>query len=563
MPIRNRLPWLLLMLAAAPLGLGIDWGLPRRDADRFLFGDRAPWTGEHLLRLTGGWSADQARGADVDRDPLASNGPAVANADDAARAAIVLRYRLYSAQPDEMITFRALSGMAPGAGRLDPRLYQYGGLWIYPVGALLQVADALGLVELRGDLAFYLDRPEQFARFYVVARVYAAGWGLLLVWVAGRIVFDATGSPGWRAVAMAGAALLPVVIAMSHEAKPHLPGAALALLSAWLAARIARGEAETAPTRWRRLLTCGAAAGAACAMVASMAPTAAMALLAGWASGRGLRGRALGAGVAAGAALLVYALTNPYVVLHLAGDRGLLASNVGNTAAMYGPRGILDGMLNAARLLGDAASPLVAIAGAVGVALLVARGRARLPRAIAWPLLLGAMVWAPGALLADGKPGEFARFFIVPAAALWMGLCVALHRARTPARGGVAALLLMLPWSVSYAWHFLRDAQARPTRAIVAERLDALRAGGARRLSIPADPAPYVLPPVDLFEWTLIVDRAGDADADLRLRPIDRAAERARHPSASLWIRPRLLHTPITWAGKSWLLERRDDRPDR
>ena len=55
--------------------------------------------------------------------------------DSVNRARILRRYKLYSFQPDEMNTFRALAEMHPDAMQFDPRLYQYGGLWIYPVGA--------------------------------------------------------------------------------------------------------------------------------------------------------------------------------------------------------------------------------------------------------------------------------------------------------------------------------------------------------------------------------------------------------------------------------------------
>ena len=81
-----------------------------------------------------------------------------------------------------MITLRALSGMHPGTGKrggLDPRLYQYGGLWIYPVGALLKVASLFHWVTLRRDVDFYIDNPDAFGRFYVIARLYAAAWGLI------------------------------------------------------------------------------------------------------------------------------------------------------------------------------------------------------------------------------------------------------------------------------------------------------------------------------------------------------------------------------------------------
>ena len=178
---KNR-KWLgpvALVLAGAWFVVAINWGLPSRRADAFLFGDATKaWTGKEIVDLAGAWTDDPNRGADVDLNPVTSRTqPVVLNATDAQRAEIVRRYRLFSYQPDEMITFRALSQMRPGERKLDPKLYQYGGLWVYPVGALLKAASVLRLVRVQSDLAYYLDHPEEFAKFYVVARLYAAMWG--------------------------------------------------------------------------------------------------------------------------------------------------------------------------------------------------------------------------------------------------------------------------------------------------------------------------------------------------------------------------------------------------
>jgi hypothetical protein len=177
-----RSRWLLpalLAFAAASFSTGINWGLPSRDADPFLFAGRTPWTGAQVMALAGPWQPGGDRGSDRPQhgsDPTTR--ATILNATDADRAEIVRRYRLYSDQPDEMITFRALSRMRPSHGDLDPRLYQYGGLWVYPVGVLLRLAAAIRLLTLRTDLAFYLDHPDAFARFYLVARLYSAAWGL-------------------------------------------------------------------------------------------------------------------------------------------------------------------------------------------------------------------------------------------------------------------------------------------------------------------------------------------------------------------------------------------------
>ena len=156
---------------------------------------------------------------------------------------IITRYRLYTDQPDEMITFRALSGIDPQHEKFDPKLYQYGGLWIYGVGIFLMIAKWLGVITIRHDVIFYLDHPEAFGSFYVVARPYAVIGGLLLVaTVYGWMRRIATQSAWIAAAAATAVALMPVVINSAHEAKPHLPGAALVMLAVWAGCEFVRGR---------------------------------------------------------------------------------------------------------------------------------------------------------------------------------------------------------------------------------------------------------------------------------------------------------------------------------
>ena len=168
-----------------------------------------------------------------------------------------------------MITFRSLSRMKPGNGDFDPRLFQYGGLWIYPVGALLKIASMAGIVTLKSDLAYYLDHPEQFGRFYILARLYVVAWGLIGVGVVYAIGKEWTGKIFvglWAGILFA---VMPVVVNMAHEAKPHLPGVVLTLSTVLFAMRYAK----TGKRRWWVLtgLACGAAAGIASAYNAPIA----------------------------------------------------------------------------------------------------------------------------------------------------------------------------------------------------------------------------------------------------------------------------------------------------
>jgi hypothetical protein len=237
---------LILLLFGAMSVVGITWGLPTRRIDPYLFGDDSPWPGEKIYRLA---HADEKfspiRAADVDADPLdrTTQGPVLLTGTEETVAKIYLRYRLFTHQPDEMISMMALAGMSPRHLRLDPKLYQYGGLFIYPVGALIKTCGILGLIEVRNDLIHYLDDPDEFGKFYVVARAYSAGWGLLGV----MVVFGIARRLGGAGAGLLSAllfTLMPVTVCMAHEGKPHLPGAVLMLAAVLCAMRYLSYRAE-------------------------------------------------------------------------------------------------------------------------------------------------------------------------------------------------------------------------------------------------------------------------------------------------------------------------------
>src|SRR5262245_62051269 len=99
---------LVLIIACAAFVPGINWGLPSRTADLFLFGSVEPWSGAKINSLAP--TDTGTLGADVDVNPIADRKQIVLLNDiDIARAEIIRRYRLYSYQPDEMITFMSLS----------------------------------------------------------------------------------------------------------------------------------------------------------------------------------------------------------------------------------------------------------------------------------------------------------------------------------------------------------------------------------------------------------------------------------------------------------------------
>jgi hypothetical protein len=567
-----------LTFAALVFTTGIQWGLPSRAADPYLFGDREPWDGKHILELTGGMSGDPSVGADVDLNPLGDRSkPILLNATDQQRAEIVRRYRLFTYQPDEWNTMRSLAGMKPGQLQLDPRLYQYGGLWVYPIGALLKVASVVGYIKLTPDLAFYLDHPEEFAKFYVVARLYSAAWGVVGAWAVFLLARKLTGSTAPAAVASIGWAMMPVVVNMSHEAKPHLAGLSLMLLAILAACRYV----ETGKTRWWAIA--GALCGAAFGMVISsliifiILPVMTLLRPMRWVDRISVAMQAIGVG------FLVYAVTNPYVWINAIHNPAVLRSNIGTSTAMYQATPG-SGLANAVSLIREGTSVTLGVFGAIGLITLLtwrrmaASATVQASKHVLWLLSVPAFVVVAQFLaLASGKPAEYARFALLPDTVLcvaavtfaWVALRHTMPRALM-----MFALLMVTLWGGNYLRHFLADTRMRTPRLNAAARLQSLNAAGSRRLAVVAEPAPYAMPPVDLWRWEMYllprtqvpVDAAHDIDADVVLRAVDRvtlySGEHGYRTLDPMELNPFLSRpAPISWAAKPFEILVRETPP--
>ena len=560
---------------------GIDWGLPTRGVDQYLFGDDPPWPGEKIYRLAnaaGRFSPE--RGADVDMDPANTSPgkPVLLTATEEDVARIYLRYRLYTHQPDEMITMMALAGMHPGELNFDPRLYQYGGLFIYPVGALIRLCGAIGLIDVRSDVVFYLDEPEEFGKFYVVARAYSAGWGLVGV----VVVFLIGRRLGGRWAGLLAAllfALMPVTVCMAHEGKPHLPGAVLMLASVLLAMQALGRDRDW----WLMCACCGAAVG----MVLSSLPILVLIPLLAWLRARfvvrgagrradGLEADSRGLGSAAredsrglesaaredsrglkpaarapwgwvvrrtgcGLALAVgvYLITNPYIVINACFNREVLRSNFGNSLAMYEVTRVGEGLVRVIELTLEGGTLPVLLLGAIAlITAIVCRKSSAIPLAVPAVVLFLQFV-----LIGAGKPAEYGRFGVFTNTALAIGAaCLLTHRFGKLRRqvNWVSASLVIL-WVASCGWLYLANFRVDTTldnwRTYTAKilhgfGLDPDTNRSVAKIAVLADPAPYGCPPVNFARTDVVLlprpnpSAQNPTDAWMFLvRPLD------RHPS--------------------------------
>lgn len=627
------LPAAVMLLFAAMSVMGITWGLPSLRFDEHLFGGGPAWAGEKIYRLAGGgaWTSPD-RGADVDFDPLdpSSTAPIELTATDEGVAAIYLRYRLYTYQPDEMIVMRSLGGMRPGQWDFDPKLYQYGGLFLYPVGALIRLAGAFGLIDVRSDVVYYLDNPDEFGKFYIVSRAYTAAWGLvgvLVVFAIGRRLSDVWG--GLLAALLF--TLMPVVVCMAHEGKPHLPGAVLMLAAVLFAMRHLAGTTARRDW-WLMCVSCGAALG----MVLSSLPIFVLIPLVSlveWL--RGAHGNTENDGsyeaasepmritpysavitATAGVALasLVYLIVNPYLVINALINREVLASNFGNSLAMYEMARVGEGFVRVVELTVEGATLPITLLGAVAFVMAVrssmregilARdpapshasapnsapaGRAQHNYANSVPLLVPALViFIQFVLIGAGKPAEYGRFGVFVNTALAIGSACLLVKLGCNLRILSAMVIgLIAVWTAGggrmYLLNFRFDAHDNHTRVNLARQF--LQPGhvdgpAERRpldVALLADPAPYGCPPMnfastrvfklrscqDLSDAGLPYDTILLAPVDLPVRHGADTRDELRAPSGFIRLgvtMPGAPITPISWANKPFDVIKRDTTP--
>jgi len=580
--------WALLM---SPL---LWWGVPSTRDDDLLFGGQPAWTadqyraGPDLTRLR-----QRAAGADVDLNPLPDRSRIVdLTATHDARAEILRRYRLYSRQPDEMIIFRALQCMDPRRLDFDPRLYQYGGGYLYLIGAVTALAGALGLIRLSSDIALYLEHPEYFAHFYVVARAVSLFFGALTLVAVGRLARRAVGRRA-AYLAMFLVACTPVFLTAVLEAKPHLPSACLILWTCLSALDyLDRG-------RQRDALRLGVQAGYASGLV--LTGVAALALLpalwflrrhggperkrdspsppqaqrtsAGQPSRTPAARRHLA--LAAGVAVLVYAVTNPYVLYNSVTGRGALQSNLANSLSMYRDqvRQIPAGAKRVAALLDESIGSAAAVMGTSALAFLTYQ--------YGWRIVL---VASPGlamlglcVVLAAGKPAEFARFLILPAILMMTAsaISVVLVWRKHKVLGGVLLLLILATVNTpAYLHAFFTDAWTHSHARRQAAVYLAAHLGPDDTVGVLQEPAPYAVPPLDFTRRRVLwLPAAAPPDLDNANLPTwvvycadddqtyaDAWWPSQYRPAAAFPDRSREL-ARICWANKPVFIWRRADRP--
>ncbi|MFH1747875.1 MAG: glycosyltransferase family 39 protein [Planctomycetota bacterium] len=472
------------------------WGLPDRTHDKLLFGGQPAWNAERFQVAAALQERRQrAAGADTDLNPLAVHERIVKlTSDESARAEILRRYRLFSRQPDEMITLMALQRMQPRELDFDPRLYQYGGGYIYLVAGAIAVAALPGYTNLTADASLYLEQPELFARFYLVARFIVLIFGALTLVAVWKLTRRAAGRGGaWLAFLFV--ACTPVFISGVLEAKPHVPAACLVL---WAILSALNYHSHG---RLRDVVMLGLQTGYATSLV--LTGVVAMAILPVLLVFRRQNEpphcRVKHLLLAGALAVGVYLATNPYVPYNFFFHRAALTSNVDNSTAMYANqmRQVTAGAQRVGQLLWESCGPGLLLVGLLGLAWLLRRRPG--PTSIATASGLAMLVIA--ILLGAGKPAEYARFLVLPVILLCAAaasLLAVLSYRRLRWLAVLLAIACIAPMkSATYLRAFAIDAAgADESRHLAAQYIEQ-HARPIESIAVLQEPAPYAVPPLD------------------------------------------------------------------
>lgn len=131
----------------------------------------------------------------------------------------MVRFKLYTVDADEVYSVMALARMRPAQLQFDPHYYQYGGAFLYPLGAYYFVLSKLGVVSI-GPLDAMLADPKRIDRIWIAGRAFV----LAATAVAGLLLFFALSYVAPPATAIAGLAIFyfcPATIMFSQVLKPH------------------------------------------------------------------------------------------------------------------------------------------------------------------------------------------------------------------------------------------------------------------------------------------------------------------------------------------------------
>jgi hypothetical protein len=171
---------------------------------------------------------------------------------------------------------------------------------------------------------------------------------------------------------------------------------------------------------------------------------------------------------------------------------------------------------------------------------------------------------------AAGQPGPYGRFALLLDIALGITVMVSLTRLRVGYQVAVSipCVLVTCLWTFHYLSGLAFDCSDAPSRLERADKLAWHADYGEESIAVFAVPAPYVMPPVNLFQYRVLLmpkDRKvaeAQMDADLIVMPW---GDRETYDFESYrwaWSTNLILPTRISWANKPFVILQRGATED-
>ncbi len=208
---------------------------------------------------------------------------------------------------DEQQVLVMLSRINPFQGRWYPYTFQYGGAYVFPLGAYLKTLQTLGLIKLVSQVSFYYAHPDEMGKVYYAVR----GWSVLAAMCAViPLFFLALPWVGRTGAHFASClfALLPACIGNAKLAKPHMWAAVGSLGLIYFATR-AKEDIS-----WKPLLLAACCFGWAVGTTLSQAAYLPFLVWACWS--KSVRETALRLLVAGALSVGIFTITNFYIFAH-------------------------------------------------------------------------------------------------------------------------------------------------------------------------------------------------------------------------------------------------------
>ena len=234
--------FIVLIISTIVLSFGYDWGLPSDKRASVLFIDK----NEHRDKvsiLADNYRAQKEKTAykiyiDNYSDYIESMDY------DASINMSLARFLMVPYAADDAFLLKAIKNLDPYNYDFDPNYYIYGGGLVYVSALALKVAEMVGYIKLKPDIAYYLANPKMAGRLYEVLRLLVLIFSVIGIGI--TYVYVVKNHGQWPAILTTALVLInPESIASSHAIEPHMYVLPFFLLSLYYAYKYHKSEALT------------------------------------------------------------------------------------------------------------------------------------------------------------------------------------------------------------------------------------------------------------------------------------------------------------------------------